>query len=99
MQRITFQQIFESEYGRRLAEKGCFHTVLNGKSGPAFNRIFNRMYAVISSPGEKSDNQKLLIDAAAVDWSDCLRAVDPIDAIVRKVEKIFAACGYRLEVP
>lgn len=98
MTKTNFHQIFVSEFGSRLAEKGSFKTTLNGKPGPSFNRIFNRMYAVVSEPGEKTESQKLLINAADVDWGDCLRAVDPVDAIVHKVEKIFSACGHRLEV-
>lgn len=98
MQKINFHQIFDSEFGRRLAVKGCFKTLLNGKPGPTFDRIFNRIHVVVSEPGEKSESQKLLINAADVDWGDCLRAVDPVDAIMHKVEKIFSACGHRLEV-
>ena len=98
MTKTNFHQIFISEFGCRLAEKGSFKTTLNGKPGPAFNRIFNRLHVVLSESGEKSESQKLLINAADVDWSDCLRAVDPVDAIVHKVEKIFSACGHRLEV-
>ena len=43
MMKTDFHQIFVSEFGSRLAEKGSFKTTLNGKPGPSFNRILNRM--------------------------------------------------------
>ena len=56
MQKINFHQIFDSEFGRRLAEKGCFKTLLNGKPGPTFNRIFIRNGREIRK--SKTSNQR-----------------------------------------